>query len=76
MSWHWAPSLPLAQPALLIPSLHHPRETGRAAGGAAHPGTPGFSTLVAKVEGQTQSLQAEAVFTHAIRDAGGEIITR
>lgn len=80
MSWHWAPSLLLAQPAQLIPFLHHPRVTetmpGRADGGAAHPGTPEFSSLVAKAEGQTQSLQAQVVFIHAIRDAGGKIITR
>lgn len=80
MSWHWAPSLLLAQPAQLIPSLHHPRVTGmtpgRAGGGEAHPGTPEFSSLVMKVEGQTQSMQTGVVFTHAIRDEGGKIITR
>lgn len=80
MSWHWAPPLLLAQPAHLIPFLHHPRVTGmtpgRADGGAPRPGTPEFSSLVAKVEGQTQSLQAEVVFTHAIRGEGGKIITR
>lgn len=80
MSWHRAPSLLLAQPAQLTPFLHHPRATGmtlaRADGGEAHPGTPEFSSLVAKVEGQTQSMQAEVVFIHAIRDEGGKIITR
>lgn len=71
MSWHWAASLLLAQ---LIPFLNHPRGTemtpGRADGGAE------FSSLVAKVEGQTQSLQTEVVFTRAIRDEGGKIIAR
>lgn len=49
---------------------------GRAGGGEAHPGTPEFSSLVMKVEGQTQSMQTGVVFTHAIRDEGGKIITR